>query len=724
MKQKKRARNDVKLNKLVVVLALFLFVIMIVRVLQLALSDEIDDVNLQALANQRTTKTDIIKAERGTIYTSDEEVVAQNVSSYKLIAYLSESRTTDPDDPQHVVDKEGTAEALAPILGISKEEILRYLSREGVYQTEFGTAGKGLTELTKEKIEALNLPGLDFEESFKRYYPKGDFMSYVLGYAKEDTITDEDGNEQTTMTGEMGIEKYYDSTLKGEDGYNTYQKDLQGYKIAGTKEVSKEAEDGKDIYLTINSSIQFFVEQALDTAEANYSYEWFTIMIADANTGAILAASSSPSFDPNVRDITNYLDLNVASPYEPGSTMKIFTYMAAMENGVYNGSETYHSGTYVTSDGTEIGDWNRAGWGDITFDRGFVLSSNVGVINLIDRHLNASILRSYYRKLGFGKKTGIELPNEATGKLNFKYETEIFNAGFGQGITTTPVQNIQALTSLTNKGVMLKPYIVDKIVDPDTGEVIYQGKREEVDTVASETTVNKMKDLMWETVNGAGNTGAGYRLDGYDLIGKTGTAQIADESGGGYLTGASDIISSFAGIYPKEDSKVIIYASVKRPAGGNQKVIWDAIKEIVVNISKYYGTEPSAEEVTELTSFTLGSYQNKTVDQSKSDLESKGMQVTVLGDGNKVIQQYPSKDETVTTGGKVFLITNATTLNVPDVSGLSSKQAEDVLKLLGMSVTLEGTGYVQGQSVTAGTAITEGMTITLNLAPKFNTESG
>lgn len=719
MKRKKRRKNNIRYSKLLIITSLFLFALMIARVTQLALAEEVDDTNLQALARQRTTKTDIIKAERGNIYSSDGEALAQNVSSYKLIAYLSPSRTTDEDNPQHVVDKEKTARELAPILGVSEEEILKYLSKEGVYQTEFGNAGKGLTELTKEKIEALNLPGIDFIESFKRYYPKGDFASYILGYAKEEVTTNDDGKEETTITGEMGIEKYYDSTLKGEDGYTTYQKDLRGFKIAGTNEISKEASDGKDIYLTLNSSIQFFVEQALSEAEANYNYEWFTIMIADAKTGAILASSTSPSFDPNKRDITNYLDMNVSSPYEPGSTMKIFTYMAAMEQGVYDGNEIYHSGVYTTTDGTEIGDWNRAGWGDITFDRGFALSSNVGVINLIDRHLSADILRSYFKKLGFSKKTGIELPNEATGKLDFKYETEIFNAGFGQGITTTPIQNIQALTSLTNGGVMLKPYLVEKIVDPDTGEVVYEGKRTEVDTVASETTVNKIKDLMWETVNTQGMTGAGYRLDGYDLIGKTGTAQIADEDGGGYLTGASDIISSFAGIYPKDDPKVIIYASVKRPDGGNQRVIWQAIKDIVVNVSKYYGTDPVTTNEEELQEYNLTSYKNKDIATSSSELESMGMNVTVIGTGTKVIKQYPSKGDKVTEGTKVFLITNDSNLTVPDLLGLSSKQAEDLLKLLGISVKLEGNGYVTGQSIGSGTVITDNMEITLALSPKF-----
>ena len=719
MRKKKRTRNNIKYSKIFIFVSLFLFALMLVRVTQLALSEEIDDTNLQALAKKRTTKTDIIKAERGNIYSSDNEVLAQNVSSYKLIAYLSPSRTTDEDNPQHIVDKEKTAKELAPILGISEEEILGYLNKEGIYQTEFGSAGKGLSELTKEQIEKLNLPGIDFEESLKRYYPKGDFASYVLGYAKEETTVDQDGNEETNMEGEMGIEKYYDSTLKGEDGYVTYQKDLRGYKIAGTNEISKDASRGKDIYLTINSSIQFFVEQALSEAEANYNYEWFTIMIADAKTGAILASSTSPSFDPNVRNITNYLDMNVSSPYEPGSTMKIFTYMCAMEQGVYNGNETYHSGTYVTTDGTEIGDWNRAGWGDITFDRGFALSSNVGVINLIDRYLSADVLRSYFKKLGFSKKTGIELPNESEGKIDFKYETEIFNAGFGQGITTTPIQNIQALTSLTNGGVMLKPYLVERIVDPDTGEVVYEGERTEVDTVASETTVNKIKDLMWDTVNTPGMTGTGYRLEGYNLIGKTGTAQIADENSGGYLTGESDIISSFAGIYPKDDPKVIIYASVKRPEGGNQRVIWTAIKDIVVNISKYYGTDPSSTEDNSLEEYSLSSYKNKDVNNSKAELESMGMTVTVIGDGTDVINQYPIKGEKITAGTKVFLITNSSNMTLPDVTGLSSKQAEDLLRLLGVNVKLEGNGYVTAQSVGAGTLITAGMEVTLALSPKF-----
>ena len=717
MKRKKK-RNNIRYPRVIILISLLLFCLMIGRVAQLGLSKEIDGTNLKALAKQRTTATKIIEAKRGTIYTSSGDALALNVSSYKLIAYLSEKRTTNKKNPQHVVDKELTAEKLAPILGMEKADVLKYLSKENVYQTEFGTKGKGLNELTKKKIEDLNLPGLDFIESYKRYYPKGDFASYTIGYAKADT----DGDN--TITGEMGIEKKYDKTLKGEDGYIKYQKDRKGYRIADTPVIEEEAVQGKDIYLTIDDNIQFFIEQALNNSDIGYDWDWFTITIADAKTGAILGTSQSPSFDPNKRDMTSYLNMMISSPYEPGSTMKTFTYMAALENGVYDGSETFRSGVYKTSDGTEIGDWNRNGWGTISFDKGYALSSNVGIINLIHRHMDAHMLRQYFKKLGFGKKTGLELPGELPGYLGFRYETEIFNAGFGQGITTTPIQNIQALTPLTNDGVLLKPYIINKIEDPSNKEIELENKRDEIERVASSQTVAKMLQLMDDCVNGVGNTGSGYRLDNGELIGKTGTSQIARENGGGYLTGKADVISSFAGIYPKSDPKIIIYASVKRPSGGSQKPISNAVKEIVNNMANFYTTTAEANNNTNTNTNKISTYKvpnfiNKKLDTATATLQSNGINYVVLGNGNKVMKQTPSAKEIITSTDTVYLITNDTKLTIPNVLGLSSKIAKNILNQLNVKVNLDGVGYVTEQSIPSGTEITDGMEITLKLNPKF-----
>ena len=715
MKKKKR-KNNIKYSKLFIFGSLLLLCLMIGRVLQLGLSSDIDGVNLKELASKRITRTDIEPARRGTIYSANGDVLAQNVASYTLIAYLDPKRTTNPKKPQHVVNKEETAEKLSPILGMEKDEILKYLNKEGLYQTEFGTKGKGLTELVKTQIEDLNLPGLDFIENFKRYYPKGSFASYIIGYTKQISDTD------TTIRGEMGIEKQFNEILKGEDGYTTYQKDLKGYKIPNTPVVEKEAVQGKDIYLTINSNIQFFIEQAMNNSDRDFDWEWFNITVMDAKTGAILGTSTSPSFDPNIRNITNYLDIFSQTPYEPGSTMKTFTYMAAMENGVYNGSDTYKSGVYVTTDGTEIGDWNRDGWGYITYDKGYAMSSNTGVINIIHNHMSSVMLRQYFKKLGFGRKTGIELPNEAKGNLEFKYETEIFNAGFGQGITTTPVQNVKALTPLTNDGMLLKPYIVSKIVDSETGEVILENKREEIERVASTATVEKMISLMDDCVNGLGNTGARFRVAGGELVGKTGTAQIANVNGGGYIASTTDVISSFSGIYPKSNPQIIIYASASRPSGGSQVPISNAVKEIVNNISKYYGNSDSATASIDIKDYKVENYVNQKVEVSKGIIENNGILCRIIGGGNKVVKQTPNPEDIVTTGDTIYLITNDSNITVPNVLGLSSKIAKNLLEQLGISVKLEGVGYVTTQSVSEGIPITPGLEITLQLAPKFSVE--
>ncbi len=710
----KRKKNNIKYSGWIILLSLFLFAVFIYRLSYLSLSKKVDGVDLKELASRRTTATDLIYAKRGSIYAKNGDLLAQNVTAYKLIAYLDPKRTTNKKNPQHVIDKEKTAEKLAPILGIKEEKLLKYLSKEKVYQTEFGTKGKNLNEITKKKIEDLNLPGLDFIESYRRYYPKGDFASYTIGYAKPKSYEDDE------VTGEMGIEKYYDKTLRGENGYIKYQKDLKGYKIADTKTETKEATSGKDIYLTIDSNIQFYVENAMDKQAKRFKWDWYNITLLDAKTGAILATSSKPSFDPNKRDIKNYMDMLLSSPYEPGSTMKTFTYMAAMENGVYKGSETYRSGVYKTKDGTEIGDWNRSGWGNISFDRGYALSSNVGIINLIHRHMSANMLRSYYKKLGFGRKTGIPLPNESTGKLNFKYETEIFNAGFGQGITTTPIQNVKALTALTNDGVLLQPYLVEKIVDPETNEVIVQNKKTEIERVASTQTVKKMKELMDNTVNGVGNTGYYFRLDSKELIGKTGTAQIADEKHGGYIAGAHNVIVSFSGIYPKSDPKVIIYASVKKPTNGAQKPVSDAVKEIIKNLAKYYGKNEDKKTVEiDVHDYKIPNFINKSIDDAKTILKHDKISYKIYGDGNKIIKQIPKANTIVTNQDKIYLITNDSNIKVPDVTGMSSKLAKSILEELGLKVKLDGVGYVKSQSIKPNSKLEQGKEIKLTLSPKF-----
>lgn len=718
MKQKKKttiSTNSIKLPLWIILVGLLSFCVVAGRVIYLALSDSIDGIKIQEFASSRNSTTRVLPAKRGTIYDVNGNVLAQTVSSYTLIAYLEESRTTNPDKPQHVVDVEYTASELAKVIEIDYDTLVKYLSKENVYQTEFGPKGKGLTELQKDAIKDLNLPGIDFVATQKRYYPYGDFLSYTIGYAIEKTYVDDDGNEVTELVGEMGLEKEYDDILNGTDGYTFYQRDRNGYKIAGTKEITVAAIDGSDIYLSIDANVQLFLEQALDNAEnSGYTWDWYTILVADADTGAILGSASNPSFDPNKRNMTNYLDYNVSVPFEPGSTMKIYTYMATMENSEYVGSKTYKSGTYKAKDGTVIGDWSRAGWGNITYDRGFALSSNTGIISLLNNNINKATLKSYFNKLGFGTQTGIELPNESRGKIAFNYETEYYNAGFGQGITTTPIQNIKALTSISNDGMLLQPYYIDKIVDSD-GYVSYQGERTELYQVASVNTTNKIKDLMEDVVDGNSQTCTGYPyyMPGYDLIIKTGSAQVASSTG--YDTG--EVIKGIAGMWPKDDPEIIFYLAAKKPDDGKKgrvKPMTQVVKEIVANISSYYDIyEGVTNEVDSLESLVIPSYKNKNTSDVLTALNDFGVKTIVLGDGNKIIDHYPAKGLKVTNKDLVILFTNDSNIKMPDFSGLSMNEAKTVLSYLGIKYEIEGNGYVISQSIAKDTLIKDDMVLNL-----------
>lgn len=682
-KQKSTINRNARISNIALILTLLLFCVLIYRAGVLSLSKKVDGINLADFASRRTIKHETILAARGTIYDVNGEALAQNVYSYTLIAYLSPSR----GDGNYVKNKEETAKKLATVINMSEEKILELLNKD-LYQTEFGIAGRGLTELTKDKILALNLAGIGFTETQKRYYPKGNFLSYTLGYAKANT----DGK----IIGEMGIESLYNDLLTGTDGFKEYQKDLKGYKIANTKEKVQDAVDGNDIYLTIDSNVQFFVEQALEEAKNKYTFDELNIVVAEAKTGKILGIGSTTSFDPNIKDIKSYLDPNISVSIEPGSTMKIFSYMAVMEAGKYNGSTTFKSGSYTTTDGTVIRDANRTGWGTISYDRGFAYSSNVGVVNLIHNYIDRDTLMDYYKKLGFGSKTGIELSKESAGKIDFKYETEVYNAGFGQGIMVTSIQNIKALTSIANDGMLLQPYIVDKIVD-SKGNVIKQNTKTELGRVASKETTDKIKDLMESVVTEG--TGGGYNMPGYGLIAKTGTAQIASTNGKGYLTGSSDYIRGFAGMYPKEDPQIIIYGNLKRPRPNTANALIHVVKSVVENTSKYYNIYDEQNQSSVNDTYELDSYINKNVNTVKSLLESKGMQVVTIGSGDTIINQYPASNILTTQGSKVFLLTNTDEITIPNFKGWSKKDVQTYLNLANIPYKCEGIGYLVSQSI-------------------------
>ena len=695
-----KKRVTIKTYKIVLVSVALLLCLIIGRLVYVCLGNNLDGVDLKNFADNRNTVTKTLRASRGTIYDANGDALAQNVNSYTLIAYLSASRTDNMEKPEHVVDKEMTAEALAPIIGMDAKDILKRLNKDA-YQVEFGTSGK-LNEIQKEKIEALNLPGIDFVVSTSRYYKMSSFASYIVGYAKT--------NEEGQINGELGIESYYNDDLSGKNGSTTYQQDAKGYKMANVPEYRTEAENGSDVYLTIDSSIQLIAENALKSLSDNYKMDWGLLSVMNAKTGAIVASATVPTFNPNdLSTITSYLNPLVSTSYEPGSTMKIFSFASAIDSGNYNGSETYKSGEIPVAD-VVIRDAKREGWGTISFDTGFAYSSNVAATMLALR-MGSKTLSEYYDKLGFGKTTGIELSGEIAGDMEFTYQSELATASFGQGVTITPIQMMQALTTISNDGMLLKPYIVDKVVDQN-GKIVYQGGRQEIGQVYKKETTDYMKNLMYDVVyNGLTKM---WQPNNVTLIAKTGTAQIASPKGG-YLSGEYNYVTSLAGMFPKEDPQYIIYIVTKKMQGP-KTYLANALTKAVDEIASYAKIASTKEDSNlSYPPITLENYISADVVEVLDKLKEKGLKVYVIGNGKYVTNQYPNKNSVVFSGNSVFLKTNSSEITLLDMTGFSMNDINIYSEFIGKKIKINGYGYVASQNVAVDTLITDDIEIELNL---------
>lgn len=690
-----KKRVTIKISKFIILVVAFLFVAIICKLSYVVLSDKVDGINLKDKSASISTVKKTLYADRGNIYDINGEELASTVNSYTVIAYLNSNKT-------NVSDKEKTAKELAPILNMTEEKLIELLNKK-LYQVELRPGGYGITEVVKARIEKLELPGIDFiKNSKKRYYNKSTFASYIIGYAK---VLD-DGK----ISGELGIEGYYDDILSGTNGYTKYLKyTSSNYKIPNTNEDTKKAKDGSDIYLTIDSSIQLIAEKAVSSMKEKFNTDWAVFTVMDAKTGAIVASATNPNFNPNdTNTIKEYMNPLLSYQYESGSVMKVFSFASSMEEGKYDGEETFKSGSYTLDDGTVIRDSERKGWGTISFDEGFARSSNVAATTLALR-LGVDKLSEYYNNLGFGKKTGIELSNEAIGDIEMVYQSELATASFGQGVSVTAIQMLQALSAMTNDGTVIKPYIVDKVVDQN-GNITYQGERQVVKKVYSTNTVNKMHEIMKKVID----INKYWQVNNVSIMGKTGTAQIASPKGG-YLTGTYDYIKSFAGIFPADDPKYIVYVAGKKPEtnlGSWAKVITTAIEEI----ASYAKLTESKSDADPSKIITLDNYISKYLDTTLEELKNKKIDVIILGNGKYIINQYPLKNKTLLSGEKLFLLTNDKEIKMENLKGWSLSEVKTYCNLIGLKLEYNGYGYVINQSIEENAILdVNNMTLTIEL---------
>lgn len=684
---------------------LLLFLLLLARFFYIQATGTVHGQDLKTLAQDKHNKNGVLEANRGTIYDQNGHVLAQDANSYKLVAELK------GEDP--VKDKEDTAKKLAGVLGKGEDEILAALNKDK-NQVEFGTLGKNLTKETKEQIAALKIPGISFVTEKARVYPNGDFASYVLGHAKPDDKTG-------IAVGEFGLEKSLDKYLRASNGSVAYTGDRRGVSLDGGKQSVKPPKNGENVYLTIDQRIQGFLEEAMKAADQHYEPAMLIGVVADPKTGKILGMSSRPSYDPNKRDIEYFLNDPIANAYEPGSTMKIFTLAAAINEGVYNGQEYYQSGTYPVGN-RKIKDHNGgAGWGSITFDEGVERSSNVAFAILGDQKLGPERFRQYIHKFGLDEKTGIDLPNEGKNTIVFDQQIQQVTTAFGQGSTVTPIQLVQAATAIANDGKMMKPYTIDRIVDPITNKAELQNKPEEVGQPVTKETAAQVRQLLEQVVTSPKGTGNAYKIDGYSVGGKTGTAQIPDGKGG-YMTGKENYIFSFLGMAPMEDPQLIVYLAIKQPKLKDNEYgaqpLAEMFKSVTKNSLEYLKIKPNevkdSKKYVKEQQAVVPEVTEKTMEEAKATLEKAKFRPIILGEG-KVRQQVPKATEKTLKGDRIFLVGDKPLM--PNVQGWALRDVMNLAKTLNLNLKPSGTGYVTEQSVAEGTPLQPGTELAVTLVP-------
>lgn len=718
-------RNNQKIGAAILFVGFaLLFFILFSRVLFIQATGKADGHELKNEALQKYRRTDVLEAKRGTIYDVNNEVIAEDTSSFTIAAILDESVTTDKKEPNHVTDPEKTAKVLAKYLDMEAAEILKRLKKDGnPFQVEFGSAGRGLSNSVKRKIEDEHLPGITFIRQAKRFYPNGKFASHLIGFTQQVEEEGEDGKITSETEGQMGIEKSYEKYLKGKDGKIRYTSDLWGYLLPDRHEMVAEPENGDDIYLTIDSKIQTFLEDALNEVEAQYDPSKVFAIVAEAKTGKILAMSQRPTFHPGTREGlgVNWRNDLVEYTFEPGSTMKIFTLAAAIEEGVFHAEETYESGTYKVSGTRPIRDHNNGkGWGTITYEEGVQRSSNVAMANLLEK-MTPGVFRQYLEDFRLGQKTGIELPNEAPGSILYDFPIEQVTTSYGQGSTVNAMQMIQGVTAIANDGKMMKPYVIDKIIDNTTGETIVHTEPEVVGEPISKETADETLDVLETVLTAENGTGKPYQIEGYDVAGKTGTAQLVGEDGK-YLTGANNYLFSFMGIAPKDDPELIVYVAVAQPKLENESgsaPVSRIFNPVMRNSLQYLNVKP-AENIVSKT-VKLKDFTGEKTFKAREAYEKYGVDPVIIGTGNEIVKQVPAAGEKMLQGEKAVLLTEDN-WKMPDMTGWALRDVMKITEIAGLKLSYSGTGYVISQNIKTDSVLKEGQKLIVQLEQQRSVE--
>ncbi|HGF7570420.1 TPA: penicillin-binding transpeptidase domain-containing protein [Enterococcus faecium] len=701
--------NRKKVGIILFATSIGLFFLFAVRFSYIVIGGHVAGTSLAEKTKQLYQGSEVVKAKRGTIYDRNGVALAEDASSYSIKAILSKTYTSG-DKKLYVEEKnfDKIAEILHKNLFIDKKDALNILedgAKKELYQVEFGSYGKNISQETKQNIEAdmkkEGVAGLYFVDHQARMYPNGVFSSHFIGYAVPDK--DENG-----LVGKLGLESAYNDILSGKDGKIIYQKDNFQNPLPGTVAEEEKAVDGQDIYTTLDSRLQSYLETLMDQVNEEYQPEELTAVLMKAKTGEILAMGQRPTFNPETMEgLTGkdaiWRNFLVQDSYEPGSTMKVFTTAAAIEEGEFNENETFQSGKIQVEDAT-INDHDFGEKGVLTMRQALSWSSNVGMV-ILEQRLGGRWY-NYLQKLGFGQSTHSGLDDEVNGALPTSNIVDRAMSAYGQAVGVTNFQMMKAFTSIANNGTMIQPRYISKVVDPQTGEE-RTTQTEVLGQPFSKETTEKVREYMRDVVESEnyGSAYGVYSVPGYNVSAKTGTAQIASDTGG-YQTGDTAYLYSIVEMVPSEDPDYVLYLTMKHPKTYDRMALAKIANPLMKRAMDFKETEEDSDTETKTEKVSVADYRNLEADVAAADAQKSGLQPVVIGNGKKVQKQSTANGDQLISGEKLILYTGGDKL-MPDVTGWSKADIMKLGKILGIEVSFDGDGYCVKQELAPYEKITE-----------------
>lgn len=701
--------NRKKVGIILFATSIGLFFLFAVRFSYIVIGGHVAGTSLAEKTKQLYQGSEVVKAKRGTIYDRNGVALAEDASSYSIKAILSKTYTSG-DKKLYVEEKnfDKIAEILHKNLSIDKKDALNILedgAKKELYQVEFGNYGKNISQETKQNIEAdmkkEGVAGLYFVDHQARMYPNGVFSSHFIGYAVPDK--DENG-----LVGKLGLESAYNDILSGKDGKIIYQKDNFQNPLPGTVAEEEKAVDGQDIYTTLDSRLQSYLETLMDQVNEEYQPEELTAVLMKAKTGEILAMGQRPTFNPETMEgLTGkdaiWRNFLVQDSYEPGSTMKVFTTAAAIEEGEFNENETFQSGKIQVEDAT-INDHDFGEKGVLTMRQALSWSSNVGMV-ILEQRLGGRWY-NYLQKLGFGQSTHSGLDDEVNGALPTSNIVDRAMSAYGQAVGVTNFQMMKAFTSIANNGTMIQPRYISKVVDPQTGEERIT-QTEVLGQPFSKETTEKVREYMRDVVESEnyGSAYGVYSVPGYNVSAKTGTAQIASDTGG-YQTGDTAYLYSIVEMVPSEDPDYVLYLTMKHPKTYDRMALAKIANPLMKRAMDFKETEEDSDTETKTEKVSVADYRNLEADVAAADAQKSGLQPVVIGNGKKVQKQSTANGDQLISGEKLILYTGGDKL-MPDVTGWSKADIMKLGKILGIEVSFDGDGYCVKQELAPYEKITE-----------------